>query len=374
MKFNTLYSKDSKGKLRVWDIYTEGEKVIIRHGALGGKIVEKITVSQGKNIGKANETSDSKQAELEAEAKWVKQKKTGYFETKEEALDSVEFTPMKAQNYKDQSQKIVYPCYMQPKLNGQRLMIDKENDAWSKQGEVIQVPEHWKVELEVINKILKEQGTAFGLDGEVYAGLESQGGLSLQRIISAFRKPNEDTPKLKYYIYDIPNAEMTFEQRVEILGGIERIIKANEIQNIVVCKTFKVSKEVGDMLYEEFVKQGYEGACYRNAEGVYEFGKRSYDLIKRKPRQTTEAHVYAAEKDKNDEAVYVCELENGVKFKCKMLKEASTEYNLRLWENVDKVVNNWIEIEYEELTDSGVPSKPVGIRLREVDKYARAKD
>ena len=52
-----LYSKDSKGELRVWSIYTEGPEVVVKHGKLGGKIQEKRYAAEGKNQGKANETT-----------------------------------------------------------------------------------------------------------------------------------------------------------------------------------------------------------------------------------------------------------------------------------------------------------------------------
>ena len=83
---NTLYSKDSKGELRVWSIYTEGAEVVVKHGKLGGKVQEKRYTAEAKNQGKANETTPEQQAILEAEAKYVKQLKSGYFADKDEAL------------------------------------------------------------------------------------------------------------------------------------------------------------------------------------------------------------------------------------------------------------------------------------------------
>ena len=50
---------------------------------------------------------------------------------------------------------------------------------------------------------------------------------------------------------------------------------------------------------------------YRNLDGLYEFGKRSYDLIKRKTFVDFEAIVLSVEKDKNDCGVLHCEAVNG---------------------------------------------------------------
>jgi ATP-dependent DNA ligase len=356
----SLYGKDSKGELRVWSIYTEGADVVVKHGKLGGKITEKRYTAEGKNIGKANETSDSEQAVLEAEAKYVKQLKSGYFPTQEEALEFEEFTPMKAQDYKKHASKIKYPCIMQPKLNGQRLMIDKNGVAWSKQGEPLELPSHWVG----VKEFAIEVG---GLDGEVYAGLESEGGLSLQKIISAFRKPNEDTYKLKYYVYDLPTRGWQ-KERTSYLNRIK-----NKNLNLVVVESKWVDDAAqGDVCYENYVKSGYEGAVYRNEDGEYEFGKRSYNLIKRKPRSTAEATVKSVDKDRNGWGVLNCETFIGVQFRCQMKVDAGDK-NYRLYENALELIEQVIEYEYEEESDDGVPTKPVGVGIRQVDKYGRPK-
>lgn len=354
----TLYGKDSKGELRVWSIYTEGAEVVVKHGKLGGKITEKRYTAEGKNIGKANETSDSEQAVLEAEAKYVKQLKSGYFPTQEEALNFEEFTPMKAQDYKKHASKIKYPCIMQPKLNGQRLMIDKNGVAWSKQGEPLELPAHWVG----VKELAIELG---GLDGEVYAGLESEGGLSLQKIISAFRKPNEDTQKLKYYIYDLPISG----NQAERIKGLQ--VLQNPLESVVMIPGIKVDDEMtGDTFYQFCVNSGYEGVVYRNLDGQYEFGKRSYNLIKRKPRSTSEATVKSVDKDRNGWGVLNCETFTGVQFRCQMKVDAGDK-NYRLYENALELIEQVIEYEYEEESDDGVPTKPVGVGIRQVDKYGR---
>ena len=123
----SLYGKDSKGALRVWSIYTEGPEVVVKHGKLDGKIQEKRYIAEGKNVGKANETTPEQQAVLEAEAKYVKQLKSGYFHDKDDALGFVEFTPMKCHAFNTYSSKLIYPCNAGVKLDGMRLMIDAQN-------------------------------------------------------------------------------------------------------------------------------------------------------------------------------------------------------------------------------------------------------
>ena len=369
----TLYGKGSDGKLLVWSIYTNGDTYVVKFGKLGGKIQDKVTACKPKNTGRANATTAEQQAVVEMEARIVKQRKKGYYNTKEEALGHVEWTPMKLQGYKDHSHKIVWPAFVQPKLNGQRVLVRTCGCAVSKQGETLEIPPHIQEDLDYISA---RMGVDFlGADGEIYAGLASQGGLSLQRIISAFRKENPDTPKLKLYIYDVPKPNEPFNTRLQRLHTLEDFIKEHNLQSLVVVKTKIVLGPADlDVKHGENVKQGYEGSVVRNGDGEYEFGKRSYNAQKLKPRQTMEARVLSTEADKNNQGVLTCQLETGVQFKCLMLKEADSTVNLRLYENSLTLVGKYVEIEYEEFSDEGVPTKPVGIRVREVNENWEPKE
>lgn len=355
----TLYSKDSKGNLRVWSIYTEGAEVVVKHGQYMGKIQEKRYTAEGKNLGKANETSPAEQAILEAEAKYVKQLKSGYFPDKDDALNFQEFAPMKCHAFSDHSHKLVYPCNAGVKLDGMRLMIDAEGNAWSKQGEPLELPKHWVGVKELAI-------SAGGLDGEVYAGLKNRDGLSLQKIISAFRKQNEDTHKLQYWVYDIPT-----DQQYGLRNRVLKLLAVNkpDWMVIVVGKQINTPEEA-DNYFQEVTDEGYEGVVYRNYSGLYEFGKRSYNLLKRKKRQTAEATVQSVDIDKNLWGVLNCKTFEGVDFRCQMRVDAGDK-NYREYNNAQELIGKVIEVEFEDFSDDGVLQKPVGIGVRQVDKYGR---
>lgn len=363
--FPTLYGKDSKGGLKVWSVETSGFDIIVRHGKLGGKIQSKVTQASGKNQGKANETSAEEQAVIEAKAKWVKQKKSGYFETQEEALNFEEFSPMKCQNYNAYAHKVVFGGFIQPKLNGIRVMIGPEGKAISKSGEDYSLPDH----LEQAVGILRDSGALpYGLDSEAYAGLESQGGLSLQRIVSAFRKKNDDTKKLKLWVYDIPAKEIPAKHRHQMLIQLHHQVEALGLTDYikVVRGEFIYDQEEYDKLHDLFVEIGMEGSVYRNADGLYEFGVKSYNMFKRKPRQDTEAYIVRVRKDKNGQGVVTGRLESGVEVDFLMLKEADTNINLREYENALTLIDTFVTLSFEEYSDAGVPTKPVGEKRREV--------
>lgn len=360
MIFPTLYGKGSDSKLKLWEVFTQNDVIVVRHGKLNGKIQEKRTTAVPMNVGRSNETTASEQADTEALAKWVKQKKKGYFEDKEEALGFVTRTPMKAQNFNDHAKKIKYPCYIQPKLNGQRMLIDSEGNCQSKQGESIDLPEHWK---EDISKLVKSGLMKDGVDGEIFAGHVKQGGLSLQQVISAFRKPNENTHRLFFAMYDTCS-EARQEDRIEDMLQIQRL----ELATIEAVATILVyNAHEADVWYQKWLDEGAEGLVYRNLDGKYDYGKRSYNLIKRKPRLDAEAKVVGCVPDKNNAGLLSCVLQNGVEFKCLMRVDSHPDVDYRKFENANMLIGTFITFEYEELSDEGVPTKPVGVGLRKMN-------
>lgn len=360
MIFPTLYGKDSSGGLKLWEVFTQNDVIVVRHGKLGGKIQEKRTTAVPMNVGRSNATTASEQADTEALAKWTKQKKKGYFEDKEEALGFVTRTPMKAQNFNDYAHKVKYPCYIQPKLNGQRMMIDSEGNCQSKQGESIELPEHWK---EDIKKLVASGVMKDGIDGEIFAGHVKQGGLSLQQIISAFRKPNENTHRLFFAMYDTCSDSIQ-EERFADMQNIQGL----GLASVVAVPTILVYNESeSDIWYTKWLEQGAEGMVYRNLTGKYDYGKRSYNLIKRKPRLDAEAKVLACVPDKNNAGLLSCVLQNGVHFKCLMRVDSHPDIDYRKFDNANTLVGTFITFEYEELSDDGVPTKPVGVGLRKMN-------
>ena len=97
-EFPTLYGLKSNGKVKKHNIsvHEEGDICIITmsHGDIDGKqATSSRKVTEGKNIGKANETSVWEQAMSEASSKWEAKKKkkaTGVSAEEQKALDARE--------------------------------------------------------------------------------------------------------------------------------------------------------------------------------------------------------------------------------------------------------------------------------------------
>ena len=105
----TLYALNKDGSYQEWKIFVSDNTFTVHYGKENGKIQTKSTNCFGKNIGKANETSDEEQCLLEAEAKYRDQIRKGYKENKEDLVVDVT-SPMLAQDASKKPHLIKYPC------------------------------------------------------------------------------------------------------------------------------------------------------------------------------------------------------------------------------------------------------------------------
>jgi len=167
-EFETLYKVDSVGKLREWTMVVDSDSYHAVKGLVDGKkTTDKPRVAVGKNIGRANATTDEEQAELEAKSRWDKKLKGGYAKTPEGAKSKKFYEPMLAQKFEDRESTLEYPVYSQPKLDGIRCIVQKE------EGKIISRTRSGR-DIEAIPHILEELEYFFELypnailDGELY--------------------------------------------------------------------------------------------------------------------------------------------------------------------------------------------------------------
>ncbi|QXL90520.1 DNA ligase [Salmonella phage NINP13076] len=125
----TLYAINKDGSYQVWNVRTEGDEVVVEFGKENGKVQQKRTKCEMKNVGRANQTTAVFQAVLEARSKWEKQVRLGYRETKEALQTEENFSPMLAHDAIKRSKALVYPAYVQPKLDGVRALVTLDKDG-----------------------------------------------------------------------------------------------------------------------------------------------------------------------------------------------------------------------------------------------------
>lgn len=417
----TLYALNKDGSYQVWNVTTEGDEVVVSFGKENGKTQQKRTKCKMKNVGRSNETSAAVQAILEARSKWEKQVRLGYRESKEELQTEENFSPMLAHDATKRASAIVYPAYVQPKLDGVRALVtlDKDgipvfnsrgNKTYPVQGALLQQV-----------KELAEHSGFDKLDGELYIH-----GLSLQKIVALAKKwrtPEQIEAEIeKDYQGDIKRRQKAIDNgeenwkdhdgevypvTVEAIKDVDRYsgyssldleyhifdipVNANspwysdehdktrhqdllEVAQAVECELElpKIKIVHGEFVKDEasvkrfigyYMQDGFEGVIIRNFKGVYEFGQRSTDLQKWKLFQDGEAKVLNSVEDKNGEGVLLCEEKDGTRFNCKMKgthKERTQGRMLRL-------VGKFINFTFQSRTDDGVPQFPVGQSVRDVN-------
>lgn len=375
MNLNTLYGRSTNGKIKQWKISVtnsaEGECYInTEHGYEDGKKqVDRRIISEGKNIGRANETTVYEQACLEAKSAHSRKKDDGYSEDKDKipsASDGM-FLPMLAHRYDKHSSKISFPCWVQPKLDGVRMVAKKEDGnilMWSRKGKEINIPDKIASQL----KDMLDEGQS--VDGELYVH-----DWTFQRIISAVKKKRDDTDLLEYHIYDSPHPSLSFEDRMPEFGSSSPIFPShcknwvNAGSNIMFVKTYLAeSQHEFDAYEQEFIKHGYEGMMARNKESLYKYKHRSYDLQKVKRFVDEEFEIIGGKDGSGREAglaIFRCKTKSGLEFDVRPM--GTHEQRSLMFENLNSFIGKELTVRYQELTDDGRPRFPVGVSVRDYE-------
>ena len=131
------------------------------------------------------------------------------------------------------------------------------------------------------------------------------------------------------------------------------------------------SEEAMVVLAKEWIKDGYEGLMLRYGNSLYDFGKRSNNLLKFKIMEDEEfkiKDIYLAEND-DQKVMFVLHNHHGEKdsnyssFDCFM--KGDKEINLKYFNLKDQYINKWLTVQYQTLSKYNVPLFPVGISVRE---------
>lgn len=300
------------------------------------------------NVGRANERDSQEQAYFEFDAIINKQRDKGFRARGERK--NVRPMPMLAHKFTDHKGKVEFPVYVQPKLNGMRMLFDGTT-GWSRGNKEV-IPE-------VIQHLKFDTG-GYILDGE----LMLPNNVLLQESMKAIKKYRSDlSPQLIYHVYDIVDDTLSYEERAKIIWKLWTTFPPN----VKVVVTVKANDE-GEVMkwHKNFTKDGYEGTMIRNPEMNYEIGKRSYSLLKLKDFVDAEYRITnIIDGDGSDKglAIFVLETDNGNTFNCR--PEGTQENRAELYKSRTKLIGKYLTVRYQELSKDGVPIFPVGVSIRE---------
>ena len=396
--FPELQGTATTGKTKMWSIrvFDRGSTtdaglvgvIETTHGYIDGKkqVNEKI-ISEGKNIGKKNETTPLQQAISEAKSSWVKKKESGYSpviseeygviaaggagavgddtesvdsETKGRGKGVTEDvpSPMLAHDYNKRGKSIKFPCFVQRKFDGTRCVGMPGKGLFSRNRKAYPHLEHIAAE---INKL--PPGVV--LDGELYSDT-----LTFQEIVSLVKQETlkkgaeEKQLQIKFHIYDLIN-EMPYEQRY---ANLQMLFNKYKFKHLVFVKTDMCeSEERMKELHAAYVAEGYEGIMLRNKAGLYK-NSRSADLQKYKEFFDDEYEVVDYKEGEGLEegcVLWVCKTPEDKLFSCR--PRGTREDRVELFKNGDKYVGKKLTVRFQEKTTDGLPRFPVGITFRDYE-------
>jgi len=364
MKLPILYHKAKGGDLRQWRTWTEGPHILTEHGQVGGKLQISSKTAEGKNIGRANETSPEEQAILEANSLHKYKLDRKYSLTPEEASEEL-LLPMLAHKYDgSKKNKIQLPADVQPKLDGVRCLAVREGKSInliSRSGKPYNVP-HIAASLDY----WLPNGTM--LDGELYIH-----GESCQRITSLVKSADQsgksykpESLQLSYYIYDVPvvdgNDSLTWEERSKRLHDL----RTGYNIEVVIHREVKNDKEIWDA-HGAYIQDGYEGAILRGRNGLYLWGYRSSDLLKVKSFQDAEFRVMDARDGKGKMegcVVWICKNDlTDATFECTM--KVTMNERARMYSERKHYIGRQLTVRFFDRTDDSLPRFPVGILFKD---------
>ena len=356
-----LYKRDTTGKVREWtmqygwnlDETLAGTRTI--SGTQDGKkVTSEWFITEAKNVGRANATTNITQAKFEANAEFDKRIEKEYFEDIN-AIDSyTAFKPMLAHDF---TKTPVESGYTQPKLDGIRMVVNSRGLYSRSNKPIVAVPHI----AEALADFIKTFPTVT-LDGELYNHDLKD---NFQKITSLVRKTvnigadeiAESKELVQYHIYDMfdsANPNMTFTQRAKWIQ--ENV--AGDGLILVQYDTANTSAEI-DKLYGEYTTAGYEGQMIRQ-DTAYQF-KRTKNLLKRKEFITEEYKVVEIQEGNGNWAGYakrfILELADGTQFSSGV--RGSQDKLADLLKTKDNI--DWATCRYFEISNDGVPRFPVVI-------------
>lgn len=360
MNFEKLYSLDKNGKYRTWEIFTilnndKTASIITLSGQIDGKITRyENIITDGKNIGKINETTPLQQANSEAQSKYNKKIDSGFSPNKD-SIGTFVPRPMLAFDYNKRGKDITFPCFVQPKLDGVRAIF-YNNKIYSRNGKLYPHLDFICNEINNVNKNLI-------LDGELYSD-----SLTFQEINGIVKKVKmkpldlEKIKLIKFNVFDVI-LEVDYVSRYKCL---QEFVSKRSFKYLNFVKTEICEKEKDlETFNQKYLDQWYEGLMLRNFNGVYS-NDRSVNLQKLKIFDDSEFEIIgftSGEGTEKDAIIIECKTKENKTFTVR--PSGTIKDRIKLFKNGKKFVGKMVTIKYFGFTDDGIPRFPGTLRSLE---------
>lgn len=368
----TLYGVTSKGAVKTWicNVIDNGDDTatlaISTQTKLGGKIVKREEIiTEGKNLGKSNETTPYEQAISEAVSRYRKKAKKGYQDKIPNDLTKADVNalglphPMLAHPI-GKVKKVEFPAHFQPKFDGHRAIVTRKDGRmmmYSRGGDEITTMQH------ILDYLDDKVAEGEFLDGELYLH-----GELLQNIGSYIRKYRKGISEtIVYYVYDT----MMDESYTQRYAKLRIILKERDVPVVLAFTHIVDSMDMAMIYRDSAIKDGYEGGMLRTPDKGYEAGKKSRTLLKLKTFDDSEHTIVGVREGKdrvvNDidlkVAIFECVTPEGQEFECTAF--GNMHEKDRIWHEREKYIGKTLTVKHSGYTKKGKPWHPTAVRLRE---------
>lgn len=362
-----LESVSSKKLRKFWQghVAQDGDKFYtqtsyfqeLKDGSMGKVTYSVPTLVVGKNIGRANETTDKEQAFSELKTLTNKQIDKGYHKEGEES--KIHPLPMKCMMFENCKHRLKGKLIVQPKYNGTRKVYDGKV-MWSNGGKDTDPKIFYHLRMETHGHIV---------DGELILPTPRY---TFQQTLSATARFQLNlTPKLEFVIFDIMDltGELTFLERYEIA---KQLVEEANNPKIKLAPIYYVKDLDEVMEYQEkFVAEGFEGIIIRTVNGLYKTFNtgRSHEIQKYKYFFDAEFEVVdiVGGRGKEEElATFVCKSANGSLFNASF--NGTDELRREMYNNPEEYIGKLLTVKFQAYNDDGVtPQFGKGIYFKDFD-------
>ena len=395
-----LYSRDSKGKIRVLIITIENPPLLDCYnikrqtGLLDGKLIEQpiITIEKGK----AGRTL-KEQVELQVNSIINKQRDKGYKLLSE--LTSGDVDPMDhdeinellpiVKTYVNGNKKLMLAkdpkvgskyydlhnkstkvwdklWYASRKLDGIRAAVVFEDGtlkAFSRTGKSLDVAFtniFRNLDLTKISQIIGEDKM---IDGELYIH-----GRSLQQLSGICALKEYDPIRhddLEFWIFDYADDTSTAKERAETLNGAVKHLEGKSVKINLQLPAQNYSTM--EKLHDLWVLEGYEGLIARDATKVYGYGKRDDRMLKLKMFQDDEFEIVGHKLGLRgaEDMCFICKTKDGKTFDPKPIGDKQTKIDYV--KNISNLVGKKGTVKFFHYTDEGIPGLCSFIAVRDYE-------
>lgn len=363
MIYNKLYIKHNN-KIRFWQIILDEDQFYYKlysiYGYINGKFNKSNIIlydKNKKNLDKIN---------LIIKNKYNKKILNGYIYNNKINIKNKKnvINPMGSHILDKYYHKLIYPVYCQPKLDGFRALsyIDNNNNIIikSRNHNIFNNLNHIIYDLNKLKNIFFNNNIY--LDGELYihnSEFSKISSLLRKKYISNINSKN--IKNIKFYIFDmfdLNNLDLNFEKRYNIL---KKYIKNYNYIKLVKINIANNLNEVYQ-LNDKYINNNYEGIIVRNKKGIYEFGKKSYDVLRTKEFKKNKFKIINYKISKNN-ITPIWELQCLKSNKTFFAKQSGNILKINeLYKNKNNLIGKIIDIKFLDINNNGcVTRNPVAL-------------